>query len=298
MKKIFLIIILAVMVLSANSQEFRCSVTINSQQIQTTEKQIFETMKQTIEDFVNNRKWTTASFEPHEKIDCNIGLILSERVSLTEFKGQFSIQVRRPVYNSNYTTGLFNYIESDFQFSFNESQPLEFDVNSFTSNLSSGISYYLYLFLGVYFDSFAMMGGDPFFETARTIAQTAEKSAYRGWRNTDGQKARYWFVENYTNPTYKDLRIANYNYHRLGLDMMTKDQTQARASILSALKSIQKVHQVRTNLLATQIFLDVKLNEVASIFGPAPDMEKKEIYNIVKEVSPINLPKIKDFGGK
>ena len=286
------------MVLSANSQEFRCSVTINSQQIQTTEKQIFETMKQTIEDFVNNRKWTTASFEPHEKIDCNIGLILSERVSLTEFKGQFSIQVRRPVYNSNYTTGLFNYIESDFQFSFNESQPLEFDVNSFTSNLSSGISYYLYLFLGVYFDSFAMMGGDPFFETARTIAQTAEKSAYRGWRNTDGQKARYWFVENYTNPTYKDLRIANYNYHRLGLDMMTKDQTQARASILSALKSIQKVHQVRTNLLATQIFLDVKLNEVASIFGPAPDMEKKEIYNIVKEVSPINLPKIKDFGGK
>ncbi|MBR5783816.1 MAG: DUF4835 family protein [Bacteroidales bacterium] len=298
MKKIFLIIILAVMVLSANSQEFRCSVTINSQQIQTTEKQIFETMKQTIEDFVNNRKWTTASFEPHEKIDCNIGLILSERVSLTEFKGQFSIQVRRPVYNSNYTTGLFNYIESDFQFSFNESQPLEFDVNSFTSNLSSGISYYLYLFLGVYFDSFAMMGGDPFFEIARTIAQTAEKSAYRGWRNTDGQKARYWFVENYTNPTYKDLRIANYNYHRLGLDMMTKDQTQARASILSALKSIQKVHQVRTNLLATQIFLDVKLNEVASIFGPAPDMEKKEIYNIVKEVSPINLPKIKDFGGK
>ena len=298
MKKIFLIIILVVMVLSANSQEFRCSVTINSQQIQTTEKQIFETMKQTIEDFVNNRKWTTASFEPHEKIDCNIGLILSERVSLTEFKGQFSIQVRRPVYNSNYTTGLFNYIESDFQFSFNESQPLEFDVNSFTSNLSSGISYYLYLFLGVYFDSFAMMGGDPFFETARTIAQTAEKSAYRGWRNTDGQKARYWFVENYTNPTYKDLRIANYNYHRLGLDMMTKDQTQARASILSALKSIQKVHQVRTNLLATQIFLDVKLNEVASIFGPAPDMEKKEIYNIVKEVSPINLPKIKDFGGK
>ena len=286
------------MVLSANSQEFRCSVTINSQQIQTTEKQIFETMKQTIEDFVNNRKWTTASFEPHEKIDCNIGLILSERVSLTEFKGQFSIQVRRPVYNSNYTTGLFNYIESDFQFSFNESQPLEFDVNSFTSNLSSGISYYLYLFLGVYFDSFAMMGGDPFFETARTIAQTAEKSAYKGWRNTDGQKARYWFVENYTNPTYKDLRIANYNYHRLGLDMMTKDQTQARASILSALKSIQKVHQVRTNLLATQIFLDVKLNEVASIFGPAPDMEKKEIYNIVKEVSPINLPKIKDFGGK
>ena len=117
-KKILIVILLSMIALGVSAQEFRCSVSINSQQIQTTEKQIFETMKQTIEDFVNNRKWTTLTFEAHEKMDCNIGLILSERASLTEFKGQLSIQIRRPVYNSNYTTGLFNYIESDFQFSF------------------------------------------------------------------------------------------------------------------------------------------------------------------------------------
>ena len=297
-KKIFIVILLSVTCLSVMAQEFRCSVTINSQQIQTTEKQIFETMKQSIEDFVNNRKWTSATFEPYEKMDCNISLILSERLSLNDFKGQLSVQIRRPVYNSNYTTGLFNYIESDFQFSFNESQPLEFDQNSFTSNLSSAISYYLYIFLGITFDSYALNGGDAFFEVARTIVQTAEKSAYRGWKSSDGQKARYWFVENYTNPSYSDLRKANYSYHRLGLDMMTKDQTEARKNILEAMKSLRKVHKVRTNLLATQIFLDVKLGEVASIFGPAPDAEKKEIYNIVKEISPINLPKIKGFEGR
>ncbi len=284
--------------LSVTAQEFRCSVTINSQQIQTTEKQIFETMKQTIEDFVNNRKWTTATFEPYEKMECNIGLILSERLSLTDFKGQLSVQIRRPVYNSNYTTGLFNYIESDFQFSFNESQPLEFDQNSFTSNLSSAISYYLYVFLGITFDSYAMNGGDAFYEVARTIAQTAERSSYSGWKSTDGQKARYWFVENYTNPAYGELRKANYSYHRLGLDMMTKDQAEARKNILEALRSLRKVHKVRTNLMATQIFLDVKLPEVANIFGPATDAEKKEIYNIVKEISPVNLPKIKGFEGR
>lgn len=296
--KIIGFIILIITILSVNAQEFRCNVSINSQQIQTTEKQIFETMKQSIEDFVNNRKWTSATFEQHEKMDCNISLILSERVSLTDFKGQLSVQIRRPVFNSNYTTGLFNYIESDFQFTFNESQPLEFDQNSFTSNLSSAISYYLYIFLGVTFDSYALMGGDSFFEVARTIAQSAEKSGYRGWRSSDSQKARYWFMENYTNAAYQELRKANYYYHRLGLDMMTKDQKEARKNILEALRSIQKVHKIRTNLLATQIFLDVKVQEVANIFGPASDAEKEEIYNIIKEVSPINLPKIKDFAGR
>ncbi len=297
-KKILIVMLLSAMALGVSAQEFRCSVTINSQQIQTTEKQIFETMKQTIEDFVNNRKWTTLTFEAHEKMDCNIGLILSERTSLTEFKGQLSVQIRRPVFNSNYTTGLFNYIESDFQFSFNESQPLEFDLNSFTSNLSSAISYYLYVFLGITFDSYALMGGENFYEVARTIAQTAEKSGFRGWRNTDGQKARYWFMENYTNPTYQELRKANYYYHRLGLDMMTKDQNEARKNIMEALRSVQKVHKIRTNLLATQIFIDVKIPEIANIFAPASDAEKKEIYNIIKEISPINLNKIKDFNGR
>ncbi|MBR4300576.1 MAG: DUF4835 family protein [Bacteroidales bacterium] len=297
-KKILIVILLSMIALGVSAQEFRCSVSINSQQIQTTEKQIFETMKQTIEDFVNNRKWTTLTFEAHEKMDCNIGLILSERASLTEFKGQLSIQIRRPVYNSNYTTGLFNYIESDFQFSFNESQPLEFDINSFTSNLSSAISYYLYMFLGITFDSYALMGGENFYEVARTIAQTAEKSGYRGWRGTDGQKARYWFMENYTNATYQELRKANYYYHRLGLDMMTKDQDEARRNIMEALRSIQKVHKIRTNLLAVQIFMDVKIPEISNIFTPATDAEKKEIYNIVKEISPINLNKIKGFDGR
>lgn len=297
-KKILIVILLSMIALGVSAQEFRCSVSINSQQIQTTEKQIFETMKQTIEDFVNNRKWTTLTFEAHEKMDCNIGLILSERASLTEFKGQLSIQIRRPVYNSNYTTGLFNYIESDFQFSFNESQPLEFDINSFTSNLSSAISYYLYMFLGITFDSYALMGGENFYEVARTIAQTAEKSGYRGWRGTDGQKARYWFMENYTNATYQELRKANYYYHRLGLDMMTKDQDEARRNIMEALRSIQKVHKIRTNLLAVQIFMDVKIPEISNIFTPATDAEKKEIYKIVKEISPINLNKIKGFDGR
>lgn len=292
---LFLAVALLVSWFCAEAQEFKCTVSVNAQQVQTNEKKVFDNMKQAIEEFVNNRKWTNMEFEQVEKLECNISLIISEQTSLTEFKGQLSVQLRRPVYNSNYTSGLFNYVEPDFQFSFNESQPLEFDPNTFYSNLSMTIGYYLYLMLGIDFDSFGPKGGDAFFETAQTISQTSNKSGYRGWKANEGQKARYWLMENHTNPNYEQLRQAYYYYHRLGLDMMTKDQTAARTNIIEALKLVQQVHKKRSNLLAVQLFMDVKISEIASIFGPAPQEEKKQVYNIVREVAPVNLSKIKDF---
>ncbi|MBO7541388.1 MAG: DUF4835 family protein, partial [Bacteroidales bacterium] len=234
-------------------------------------------------------------FEQYEKLECNISLIISEQTSLTDFGGQLSVQLRRPVYNSNYTTGIMNFVEPDFQFSFNESQPLEFDPNTFYSNLSMTLGYYLYVMLGITFDSYGLQGGEPFFEVAQTIVQTSNKSGYKGWKTTDGQKARYWWMENHTNPNYATLRQAYYYYHRLGLDMMTKDQNEARKNIIQALQLVQQTNKKRTNLLCVTMFMDVKISEIVSIFTPAPQEEKKQVYNLVREISPINLNKMKDF---
>ena len=173
------------------AQEFRCGVSVNYQKLQSTtqsyestDKRVFDNMKQALEDFINSRRWTNLEFEQHEKIDCSFSLILSERTSPTDFKGQISIQMRRPVFNSSYTTGLFNYIESaDFMFVYNESQPLDYDMNTFYGNLSSAVSYYVYIMLGIYFDSYGMNGGEQFYEVARTICQTADATRqYKGWR--------------------------------------------------------------------------------------------------------------------
>ncbi len=297
-------LILAVSSLSA--QEFRCAVSVNYQKLLTTtqgyasdDKKVFDNMKQAIEDFVNSRKLTNLEVQSNEMIECGISIILSERTSATDFKGQLSIQLKRPVYNSNYTTGLFNYIENnDFMFSYTEGQPLDFDINTFYSNLSSALGYYMYIMLGLYFDSFGEMGGTPFYEVAQTICQTASNSGYKGWRSSESQKARYWFMENHTNSAYANLRLAYYYYNRLGLDMMTKDQQQARQNIIQALKYIQQVHKVRTNLLSVQAFFDAKISEIVSIFTPAPPEEQKEVYLVIKEVSPSNVVKLQGFNTK
>lgn len=288
------------------AQEFRCAVSVNYQKLLNTTQQyasddqkLFDNMKQAIEDFLNSRKWTNLQLEQNELIDCSISIILSERTSATDFKGQISVQLRRPVYNSTYTTGLFNYIENnDFQFSYTEGQPIEFDLNTFYGNLSSTLAYYMYIMLGLTFDSYGPMGGEPFFDVAQTICQTAESSGFKGWKSSESQKARYWFMENHTNGAYSGLHQAYYYYNRLGLDMMTKDQQQARQNIIEALRYIQQVHKVRTNLLSVQAFFDAKISEIVSIFTPAPPEEQKEIYLIIKEVSPINVTKLQGFNTK
>ena len=303
-------ILLALMLLGGiHAQEFRCAVSINYQKLMTTtqsyessDKKVFDNMKQALEDFINSRRWTSLEMDMNERLDCSLSLILSERTSATDFKGQISIQLRRPVYNSNYTTGLFNYIESgNMSFVYNDSQPLDYDPNTFFGDLSSVVSYYLYILLGVYFDSYGPNGGEPFFEMANTICQTASQQrqdAGQGWNSRGSTKVRYWFVENHTNSAYSGLHDAYYMYHRMGLDMMTKDQPQARQNIISALRSLQQVHKARPNILSVQHFMDVKITELVSIFTPAPADEQKQVYDIVKEISPNNVAKLKDFATK
>lgn len=303
MRRTLFILLFMLLLGGISAQEFRCTVTINSdnltkktQQYESSDKKVFEHMQQALTDFVNNRRWTNLTMEQYEKLDCSIGLILNERSSATDFKGQLQIQLRRPVFGSNYTTGLFNYMESgNFGFTYNESQPLEFDPGTFYTNLSSAVAYYLYILLGIQFDSFALNGGTPFYDMANTICLTAATMGYPGWDAKSGQKARYWFMENHTNTAYAELREAYYLYHRMGLDMMTINQEEARANIMNALRKLQDVHNKRHNLLSVQQFVDVKIAELVQIFTPASKEEQTEIYRIIKNVSPINVSKLSDW---
>lgn len=303
----FIAILLTLCIFGASTaQEFRCSVNVNYQKLMTTtqsyestDKKVFDNMKQAIEDFVNGRRWTNIDFQQQERIDCSLSLILNTRTSATEFTGQLSFQMRRPVYNSTYTSGMFNYIEQgNFTFVYNESQPLDFDMNNFYGNLESTLAYYCYIMLGMYFDSYQMNGGEPFYSAAQQVQQVAlGDGKYSGWDDRGG-KNRYWFMENHTNSAYAGLHEAYYNYHRMGLDMMTKDQPKARQAIIASLRNLQQVHKTRTGLLSLQQFVDVKIQEIISIFTPAPPQEQKEVYDIIKEVSPINAVKLNNFNTK
>jgi len=306
MRKLVVILTFTLFCCLLQAQEFHCAVSVNVEKLgnttQTYEtadpKKFAEEMKDRLETFVNNRRWTNLELEQAEKLECSIALVISRRTSQTDFVGQLTMQLRRPVFNSSYTSGLFNHMDvADFAFTYDETRPLDFEPNTFFDNLTSAIGFYAYVMLGIYFDSYGMMGGTPFYDMASTIAQVAGSapSSTSHWRSDGNSKARYWMAENHTNASYEGIREAYYLYNRMGLDLMTKDQQQARNNIIQALKKVQEVNKKKHNLLVVNQFVEVKIQELVSIFTPAPPEEKRQVFAIIKEISPLQTSKMKDW---
>lgn len=273
------------------SQEFLCSVSVNSSRIEGTDKRVFESLQTSLNEFVNNRVWTTYQFQGEERIECSMMITIESRISTDEFKGRINLALRRPVFNTTYNSVLFNYVDENIQFRYIENQSLDFTENTYTSNLTSVVAYYLYLFLGMDFDSFSLNGGSPFYERAQAIANAAQSSPYGGWKAYESTKNRYWMVENLLNPSYRSIRQFIYEYHRLGLDVLTDNTTEGRAKITQNLNLLKTVYDERPNLFFLQLILEAKRNEFIELYSEGSVMEKTEAVNILSKIDPANSSK-------
>ena len=278
-------------VFSVKAQELKCQISVTAPTIAGTERTVYETMQQSLYEFMNSRTWTNYKFTQDEKIDVNILITIQERVSTDEFKGNMQIQARRPVYKTSYNSTLLNHIDNDIQFKYVEQQPIEFAENTHTSNLTSLLAYYAYMVIGLDFDSFSKNGGTPFFEKAQTIVINAQNAPEKGWKAFESQRNRYWLVENMLNSQYANIRDANYSYHRLGLDLMYDNVETGRAGIIAALESLQKVHRQKPGSFLMQVFFSAKSDEFVNIFTEAPPMDKPRVVNILREIDPTNTNK-------
>ncbi|MGE5382639.1 MAG: DUF4835 family protein [Omnitrophica WOR_2 bacterium] len=287
-RKILSLLLFMLLISTAHSQEFNIVVQVTSPQVEGTEKKIFETLQQELNDFVNNRKWTNYDYKPEERIEGTILITVSERQSSDQFTAKINVALRRPVFNASYNTPLLNYIDKDFDFTYVEFQPLEFNDNVFTSNLTSTIAYYLYVYLGLDGDSFARMGGTPYFAAAQNIVNLAQNAREKGWKAFESQKNRYWLIENLTNPAYSGVREAMYKYHRLGLDVMADDVERGRTAINESLELLRKANRERPGLFLLQLFLEAKRDELINIYSGASPMDKTSAVNILKEIDPAN----------
>ena len=268
------------------AQELMCSVEIDTRQIQASDKQIYETLRVSIYEFLNNRTWTNYDFEINEKIECSMLLTIEERISPTEFKGTLSLALRRPVYNSTYNTVLMNYIDRDIHFNYIENEPLDFNPTAYMSNLTSILGFYAYLFIGLDFDSFNREGGQPYFEAAQEVVNAAQNANFQGWKSYENQRNRYWLVENLLNRSYNQVRDFFYEFHRTGLDLMYENPDQGRKNILKAMSYLQKVKQSRPGLPILQIISDAKREEIINVFSKGTLQEKTQALAIMKDVDP------------
>lgn len=266
-------------------QELACSVEINTSAIEGTNKSVFETLQQSISDYLNETKFTNAVFAPNEKIECKFFLTVSE-YSNDRIKGDLQVQLSRPVYNSTYTTTLLNFKDTKIDFEYREGEPLIFNENSWTNNLTGILDYYAYLFLALDFDSFSPLGGQPYFDKIATIVQQAQSSGEIGWRTFEDTKNRSAVLAAFTDASTSGMRDLLYKYHRKGLDEMATSPDKGRASITESLQNLTTVYDHSPMSVALSIFRDSKLDELVNVYSKAPQTERDQVYDILQPLYP------------
>ncbi len=286
--KIFILSLILTLSIHSFAQEINGSVQVSARQIEGTDREAFRELQQALFEFVNNTIWTNYSFKLEERLECTILLTLSKRVTSDQYEGKLNLVLRRPIYKTNYNTTMFNYIDKDVLITYSEGEPLIFSEGSFSSNLTSLVAYYIYVFLGIDADSYSKFGGTPYYEKAQNIVQNAQNSSEPGWKAFENMKNRYWLTENLLNSQYRPIRESIYEFHRKGLDVMYDNVETGRNNIAESLKLLQQANRTKPGSFLLRLYLDAKRDEIIKIFGEGSPNTKAEVVNIMKEIDPAN----------
>jgi hypothetical protein len=275
------------------AQELNCTVDIVSPQIQDAAAQtLFKNLKDAIYQFMNNTKWTTDNFMPTERIDCSIFINVTTENAPNDFSATMQIQSRRPVYKSSFNSVQLNMQDNNVHLVYVLNQPLLFNINAYTDNITAMLAFYAYYIIGTDYDTYSMDGGTPYYLKAQNILVNAQPAGEKGWNPQDGDQTRYTLITNTLDESYyAPLRKAAYEYHRLGLDLMYQDPVKARAGVMDAIADVQNVYNVRPANYNVQLFFNAKATEIANIFSEATQDEKTKIYNILTLIDPTETDK-------
>lgn len=278
---------------NAGAQELNAKITINSDKVQGSSKQVFTTLQNALMEFVNNKKWTDATFSANERIDCTMNIIINERPTDDTFKAEIQVQARRPVYNASYATTILNFRDTQLDFSYVEFEQLEYTENTLENNLTASIVFYIYVILGLDFDSFSPMGGTPFLQQAMQIVNLAQsQSGWNGWKPFESQRNRHALATALTENVSDGFRNMWYTYHRKGLDEMAANADRGRTTIISSLPELKVLKGTRPSSVLLAVFSDAKLDELVAIYTKATMQEKQEGYKFLSELYPAETTRL------
>lgn len=272
-----------------HAQQLNCSVVINAQKVTNTNQQLIKNLELALNEFVNKTDWTGQALKQNEKIKCSMFITLSG-VNSDQFAGTIQVQSSRLIYNSTYSSPVFNYNDKDFNFRYVEFENLIFNPSVFESNLVSVIAYYSYVILGLNLDTFQQSSGNAHLETAQNILNVAQQGGYKGWSQADGIQNRFFLTNDLLSPTFAAYRQAIMDYHQ-GLDLMSSDLKAAKEKIKMAILNLSKLNQTRPNAFLTRVFFDAKADEIASIYSGGPSITISDLVETLNKISPMNSSK-------
>jgi hypothetical protein len=270
-----------------NAQELNAKITINHSQIQGTDESVFDNLKTTLEQFVNERQWTNLQFQKNERINCNFNITITKYDNSSNiFTCKAIIQANRPVYNSAYTSTLYNNTDNDFNFEFAQFDQLNFNEESISNQLTALFAYYAYLIIGIDLDSFSPLGGENILQRCMNLTNNAQNLSFAGWKSFENDRNRYAIINDYLDGAMRPFRQMQYDYYRNGLDEMANNAERGRTNISTALEQLKKCHEDKPMSMLPQIWTDFKRDELANIYkGKGTQKEKETIYDILFSIN-------------
>lgn len=285
MRKLILLFALLISTV-AFAQELNCTVSVIAQQTGNENDMIFKTLEKQLTEFINNTKWTNKTFKQNERINCSMVINVKENNN-DMFSASLQVSSSRPIFNSSYSSPVFNYNDKEFNFQYLEFQNLVFNETQFESNLISVLSFHVYMILGMDADSFELKGGDDYFKQAQTIASYSQQLSGQGWKLEDGLQSRFALIDNLMSPSYSGMRSAMYKYHIEGLDVMSDNQKEAKNKIIGVFDELKKVHSVRPNSFLMRVFFDAKADEITDILSGGPSVNISNAMDTLNRIAPM-----------
>lgn len=305
MKNILFVLILFLSFTRSQAQEINCKVSIRRDRILNVDQQVFTDMERAIATFINNRKWTNDEFATSEKIDCIIMFNLTAKLDgmADAYEATMNIQATRPVFNTGYNTSIMNFVDKEANFKFNQFSPLVFDDNrvsssgeAVTDNLAATLAYYIYIVLGLDYDSYAMNGGNIYYKKAQNVVNNApEGKGVNGWKAVEGTKNRFWLVEQMLNPRFLDFHKYWYTMHRLGFDVYYDKPVEARRNILGGIPTLQKLNRDNPNAILVQFFFNAKSTELLNLLSDMPVAERQQYITQLSQADVTNAQKYQNL---
>ena len=271
-------------------QELNCNVVVNATQTGDENLQIFKTLENQISDFINNTNWSKNSYASKQRINCSMVINISNYDN-NIFQGTIQIQSSRPIFNSSYESTVYNYIDKDFSFEYQEFQNFIFNPNQFESNLISVLSFHVYIILGIDSDTFELNSGKRHYQQARSILDYSSSTNYLGWNAKDGRQNRYYLIDNILSPTFKEFSNVLYNYHLNGLDKMYDDTKKSKLNISKSIISLERMNSRKPNSYIMKVFFDTKADEIQDIFSDGPSVEITNLSSTLSKLAPMHSNK-------
>lgn len=282
-KLIYSFILLCFYVYNSSAQELNVKINFNTQQIQQTDKSVFENLEQTLTQFMNERQWTELQYQQNERINCSFNITVNKYVQETNmFECSALIQANRPVYNSAYTTTIYNNKDADFNFIFIQFDQLQFIEENIDNQLMALMGYYAYLIIGLDLDTFSPLGGTEVLQRCMNLTNNAQHLEFPGWKAFENSRNRFAIINDYLDEAMKPFRQLQYDYYRKGLDEMSTNAERGRNNITEALQLLKQAHDAKPLSLLPQIWTDYKRDELANIYkGKGTQKEKQAVYDIL-----------------